>query len=343
MNAFNYVWSGASLGDASAYDFVGNAGTFSASIGHTDGDGISVTTTSGTVTGLQVYRVDAASERSNSFVPKSYTVDPNRYWGVKVFGSGNPTYTVTYNYSGHPGINDETALKLLARSNVSDPYWKDVAAILDEGANILTKTGQTGTEYTLSNFADDPLPVELSLFTATLNGNNVELRWRTETEVNNYGFDIERSRKDDQWEPIAFVEGFGNSNSPRDYSFVDSQLSESGEYKYRLKQLDNDGTFDYSQVISVYVGIPDHYSLSQNYPNPFNPATRIDFTLPEKQKVVLRIYNMLGELVREIINKEKDAGHYSIQFNSVGLASGVYIYRLETSAYVASRKMILLK
>jgi hypothetical protein len=343
MNAFNYVWSGASLGDGSDYDYVGNAGTFSASVKHANGDSISITTTSGTVTGLQVYRVDAQSIRSNSFAPESYTVDPNRYWGVKVFGSGNPTYTVTYNYDGHPGITDENALKLLSRSNVSDPYWKDVAATLDEGANTLTKTGQTGTEYTLSNFADDALPVELSLFTATVNGNNVELKWRTETEVNNYGFEIQRSIKDQEWELIAFVEGFGNSNSPKDYNYTDTQFSESGEYQYRLKQLDNDGSFNYSQIISINVGIPDSYSLSQNYPNPFNPATRIDFALPEKQKVVLRIYNMLGELVREVINKENEAGHYSIQFNSVGLASGVYIYRLETSAYVASRKMMLLK
>jgi hypothetical protein len=161
--------------------------------------------------------------------------------------------------------------------------------------------------------------------------------------VNNYGFEVQRSIKDDGWEQIVFVDGFGNSNSPKDYSIIDSQLSESGEYQYRLKQIDNDGSFDYSQVISVNVGIPDSYSLSQNYPNPFNPVTRIDFALPEKQKVVLRIYNMLGELVREVINNEKEAGHYSIKVNSVGFASGVYIYRLETSAYVASRKMMLLK
>jgi hypothetical protein len=343
MNAFNYVWSGAQLGNESAFDYAGNAGIFSSSVGHPDGDTISVTTTSGTITGLQVYRVDATSVRSNSFAPESYTVDPNRYWGVKVFGSGNPTYTVTYNYDGHPGITDETALKLLSRSNISDPSWTDVAATLNDVTNTLTKTGQTGTEYTLSNFADDALPVELSLFTATLNGNNVEISWRTETEVNNYGFDIERSNKNEEWERIAFVEGFGNSNSPNDYNFIDIELRETGEYNYRLKQIDNDGTFEYSQIISVNVGIPNHYSLSQNYPNPFNPETRIDFTLPENQRVVLRIYNMLGELVKEIINKETEAGSYSIQFNSTGLASGVYIYRLETLAYVASRKMMLLK
>ena len=343
MNAFNYVWSGGALGDNSAFDYVGNAGTFSASVVHSDGDSISVTTTSGTVTGLQVYRVDAVSERTNSYGPLNYNSDPLRYWGVKVYGTGTPTYTVTYNYGGHPGISDETTLKLVSRSNISDPSWKDIAASLDDVANTLTKTGQTGTEYALATFNGDPLPVELAFFTATINGNNVELRWRTETEVNNYGFDIERSTDKLNWEQLVFIEGHGNSNSPKEYNYFDSEIGESGKYYYRLKQIDNDGTFEYSKLVTANVGVPDHYSLSQNYPNPFNPVTRIDFTLPETQKVVLKIYNMLGELVREIINKETDAGRYSIKFNSTGLASGVYIYRLETSAYVASRKMMLLK
>jgi len=204
MNAFNYLWSGGNIGDDSAFDYVGNAGTFSASVTHTDGDSISVTTTSGTITGLQVYRVDANSMRSNSIGPENYTCDATRYWGVKVFGTGTPTYTVTYSYDGHHGITDETALKLVYRSNISDPSWQDVVATLNDAANTLTKTGQTGTEYTLATFNGDPLPVELAFFTATLNGNNVELRWRTETEVNNYGFDVERSADKLKWEKLVF-------------------------------------------------------------------------------------------------------------------------------------------
>ena len=174
------------MGDDSAVHYVGNAGTYSASISHTDGDSISVTTTSGTITGLQVYRVDANSMRSNSVGPENYTCDATRYWGVRVYGTGTPTYTVTYSYDGHPGITDETTLKLVYRSNISDPSWQDVVAALNDAANTLTKTSQTGTEYTLATFNGDPLPVELAFFTATPNGNNVELRWRTETEINNY-------------------------------------------------------------------------------------------------------------------------------------------------------------
>ncbi|MCH7724630.1 MAG: T9SS type A sorting domain-containing protein [Bacteroidetes bacterium] len=343
MNAFNYVWSGGNIGDDSAFDYVGNAGTYSASISHTDGDSISVTTTSGTITGLQVYRVDANSMRSNSVGPENYTFDTNRYWGIRVFGTGTPTYTITYNYGGHAGITDESALKLVYRSNISDPSWTDVAASLDDVANTLTKTGQTGTEYTLATFNGDPLPVELSFFTATPNGNNVELRWRTETEVNNYGFDVERSADKLNWEQLVFIEGNGNSNSPKEYNYIDFDISNSGKYYYRLKQIDNDGTFEYSELVTVDVGIPDHYSLSQNYPNPFNPETRIDFALPEKQMISLKIYNILGELVKEIINEEREAGNYTIKFHSYGLASGIYIYKLESPRFTAVKKMILLR
>ncbi|MCH7974781.1 MAG: T9SS type A sorting domain-containing protein, partial [Bacteroidetes bacterium] len=316
---------------------------FNASVTHTDGDSISVTTTSGTITGLQVYRVDANSMRSNSVGPENYTCDASRYWGVKVFGTGTPTYTVTYSYDGHHGITDETALKLVYRSNISDPSWQDVVAALDNAANTLTKTSQTGAEYTLATFNGDPLPVELAFFTATPNGNNVELRWRTETEVNNYGFDVERSADKLNWEQLVFIEGHGNSNSPKEYNYIDSDISNSGKFYYRLKQIDNDGTFEYSELVTVYVGIPDHYSLSQNYPNPFNPETRIDFALPEKQMISLKIYNILGELVKEIINEEREAGNYTIKFQSYGLASGIYIYKLESPRFTAVKKMILLR
>ena len=114
-----------------------------------------------------------------------------------------------------------------------------------------------------------------------------------------------------------------------------------------MKQIDFDGTFEYSDVVTVEIGVPDNFYLSQNYPNPFNPSTRIEFTLPEKQLVSLRIYNTLGELVGELVNEVKEAGGYSVTFDASsgvgGLPSGVYIYRLQTSSFAANKKMILLK
>jgi endonuclease/exonuclease/phosphatase family metal-dependent hydrolase len=193
----------------------------------------------------------------------------------------------------------------------------------------------------------NPTPVELAFFTGSLNENNVELRWRTETEVNNYGFYIERTTENSDWITIGFVEGFGNSNSPKHYNYNDIDIYQSANYNYRLKQTDNDGTFEYSDVVTVTVGVPVLYSLSQNYPNPFNPQTRIDYTLPEQQNVSLRVYNMLGELVQELVNEVKPAGTYTITFNASsaggGLSSGIYVYVLKTPAFVSNRKMTFLK
>ncbi|MCZ6702595.1 MAG: T9SS type A sorting domain-containing protein, partial [Ignavibacteria bacterium] len=192
-------------------------------------------------------------------------------------------------------------------------------------------------------FPDLPLPVELAYFTGILNGNKVELRWRTETEVNNYGFEIERSTKDTDWIFIGFVEGNGNSNSPKQYSFNDNDIILSGEYYYRLKQIDNDGTYEYSDVVTIEVDAPNNFYLSQNYPNPFNPETRIDFKIPLKQLVTIRVYNTLGEQVAELVNEVKEAGSYAVTFYGTNLSSGVYIYRLQTSSFATNMKMILLK
>jgi hypothetical protein len=188
-----------------------------------------------------------------------------------------------------------------------------------------------------------PLSVELAFFTAKPDGKSVALRWRTETEVNNYGFDIERFKDNSKWLTIGFVEGHGNSNSPKQYNFIDTDIDQSGTYYYRLKQIDNDGTYEYSDVVSVEVGVPDIFYLSQNYPNPFNPETSIEFTLPGKRFVSLRVFNTLGELVGKLVNEEREAGSYFVTFNASNLPSGVYIYRLQTSSFAANKKMTLLR
>ncbi|MCH7774357.1 MAG: T9SS type A sorting domain-containing protein, partial [Bacteroidetes bacterium] len=190
---------------------------------------------------------------------------------------------------------------------------------------------------------DEALPVELTSFTASVKNNQVLLKWETETEVNNYGFDIERTKDNSDWLTIGFVEGHGNSNSPKQYNFIDTDINQSGTYYYRLKQIDNDGTYEYSDVVSVEVGVPNNFFLSQNYPNPFNPETRIDFTLPQKQLVFIRVYNTLGERVTELVSEEREAGSYSVIFDASKLPSGVYIYRLQTPGFTDNKKMTLLK
>jgi hypothetical protein len=188
-----------------------------------------------------------------------------------------------------------------------------------------------------------PTPVELAYFASTLDDNKVNLNWRTETEVSNYGFEIERLVENPYWEKLGFVEGHGNSNSPKEYSFADYDISRSGTYKYRLKQIDNDGKFEYSYVITLYVGTPAVFYLSQNYPNPFNPSTRIDYSVPQASKVSLKIYDMLGREVASLVDEYKEIGTYTVTFDASNLAGGIYFYTISAGDFVETKKMSLVK
>jgi hypothetical protein len=197
-----------------------------------------------------------------------------------------------------------------------------------------------------------PLPVELSSFSASIINEGVRLNWVTETEVSNYGFEILRSTQNDIWDVMGFVEGHGNSNSPKNYSFIDNNIT-GGTYSYRIKQIDNDGKFEYSKVIEIDVGTPIEYELSQNYPNPFNPSTTIRFSIPEKGNVKLIVYNILGETVATLVNEVKEVGIHAINFSAIGgsafggnayaLPSGIYFYKLETGSFLQVKKMSLVR
>jgi hypothetical protein len=207
-------------------------------------------------------------------------------------------------------------------------------------------TGDDTNPFDFSSVIPNPLPVELSSFSAIVMDNAVKLNWRTETEVSNYGFEIERSQTSSvksqmEWTKIGFVAGNGNSNSPKDYTFTDNVLD--GKYSYRLKQIDTDGQFEYSKVIEVDLGSPTKFELSQNYPNPFNPVTTIKFFVPQSGNVKLTVYNLLGEQIAEPVNGFKEAGIHTINFNAAELNSGVYVYKIEANGFLQSRKMIFLK
>ena len=186
------------------------------------------------------------------------------------------------------------------------------------------------------------VPVELTSFTAASNGADVQLNWRTATETNNQGFQVERMTVGGIYENVGYVAGFGTTTEPKAYSFVDSKL-ESGNYTYRLKQLDFDGTCTYSEEVNIEVELPLEYSLDQNYPNPFNPSTTIKYSIPEDGFVKLAVYNMLGEEVAAIVNTTQKAGRYEVNFNASNLSSGVYVYRIEAANFTASKKLMLMK
>jgi photosystem II stability/assembly factor-like uncharacterized protein len=198
----------------------------------------------------------------------------------------------------------------------------------------------------------DPVPVELSSFTASVQSKIIYLSWSTATETNNQGFEILRKalNEDDGWNNLGFVTGHGTTTETQQYSFTDSDVS-TGKYQYRLKQIDFDGSFEYSNVIEVEIGSPDEFNLSQNYPNPFNPRTKIKFTIPsviasetkQSQLVTLKIYDVLGNEVSTLVNEEKVAGTYEVEFSAVALSSGIYFYQLKAGSFVQTMKMILIK
>ncbi len=190
---------------------------------------------------------------------------------------------------------------------------------------------------------ESAVPVELISFNAELVNGNVLLNWNTATETNNKGFEIERSDDSFKWIKIGYTEGYGSSVSNHTYSFTDKDIS-AGKYNYRLKQLDFDGSFKYSSIVQVNVGNgAADFSLEQNYPNPFNPETVINYQLPANNFVSLKVFNVLGQEIITLVNKYMEAGRHSVKFNGDKLPGGVYIYRLSTGDYSASRKLLLLK
>jgi len=193
------------------------------------------------------------------------------------------------------------------------------------------------------NTADFPLPVELISFTASAEGQNVNLKWSTAEELNNKGFDIERNSFGSEWKKIGSIEGMGTTNNVTQYSFGDNGLN-TGTYSYRLKQIDYNGNFTYYSLAGeVVVGVPAKFSLAQNYPNPFNPETKINYELPENGFVSLKIYDMAGKEVMQLVNNVQDAGYYSVKFSGVNLSSGIYFYKLSAENFTAVKKMVLVK
>ena len=186
------------------------------------------------------------------------------------------------------------------------------------------------------------LPVELSSFSGAVSGQGVILNWQTATEVNNYKFQIEKS-SGNTWTTVGEVAGHGNSNSPHSYSFQDRN-TKPGKYLYRLKQIDNNGTFEYSKELSVFVHDSQFkFNMTQNYPNPFNPSTSITYQIPDKEFVTLIVYDILGRKVKTLINEKQEAGSYSVIFDASKLASGLYIAQLQSDKFSKTIKMNLVK
>jgi len=182
------------------------------------------------------------------------------------------------------------------------------------------------------------IPVELTSFTASVDENSVTLNWSTATETNNFGFEVQRDGQ-----KVGFIPGCGTTTEKKSYSFNDMNVP-LGNYTYKLIQIDLDGTRHNVGSIEVDVTfVPQKYALFQNYPNPFNPSTTIKYQLPEKSLVTLKVYDLLGNLVKSLVNNEQEAGSYEVVFDASDYSSGIYFYTITAGKFTASKKFVLLK
>ncbi len=281
----------------------------------------------------------------------------NGYWLITATGGDNFSYDITINYDDAilGEINSESDIRL-SKSEDGGTTWNTFTVTgtaagqyeLDLPNNTIKVYGLTSFSTFCLTDADLPLPVELSSFTSTTDKRNVTLKWSTISEQNNAGFDIERKLSSSQsWAKVGNISGSGNSSTPKNYNFVDNNI-QTGKYNYRLKQIDFNGNFKYYELANeVVVGLPSKYELSQNYPNPFNPTTKINYDLPFDSKVQIKIYDMTGREVHQLVNQVQIAGYYTSQFNASALASGVYFYQIIANggkqSFVKTMKMVLVK
>lgn len=198
---------------------------------------------------------------------------------------------------------------------------------------------------------DNAMPVEIEELSATSALNSALLTWKTSNEINNYGFEIQRSsnspvfsRETNKWEKVGFINGSGTSNSSKEYSFKDNNL-DAGKYSYRLKQIDRNGKFEYSKMIEVNVSsTPSKFELAQNYPNPFNPVTTIGFSLQTSGTTTLRIFDIIGKHVATLVNEKLVAGvRHQRTFDASKLSSGIYFAKLTSEGKSQTRKLVLIK
>jgi hypothetical protein len=290
------------------------------------------------------------------------------YWSATPLPGLNPLIATATELKTVIQANSETTLAYLY-SNESGSFttgWKtyplagtvnaDLQAALDQGwfamgmdsrdnnaSFFINWDGwsQTNVSYIVVHYSYIT-PVELTSFEATTVNRKVTLNWQTATELNNSGFEIQRSKNGNEYINVGFVPGKGTSTELNKYTFIDKEL-ETSTYYYRLRQIDFDGTSELSNTIEVEINIPDAFVLNQNYPNPFNPSTKINYVIPEESFVTIKVFDALGREVTTLVNKLKQAGKYEIDFSANNLPTGIYIYRMEAGEIVTTRKMLLLK
>ncbi len=340
---------------------LGTTGTLMEIGGRVKGSSGTITTTrtlnapSGSNIGGLGVSITSAQNLGTTVITRGHTRRGNgvnlgieRYYDISPANNTGLNATVVFKYSALElaGISEDKLS--MFKSTDGGSNWLEVEGVLNMPNKTLTVTGVNGFSIWTPASKDAPLPVEMKTFTSNVSGRDVKLFWTTSMELNNSGFEVQRTESGKEtWQNIGFVKGMNNTNSTTDYSFTDSKL-EKGTFKYRLKQIDFNGNFEiFNLENDVNVNGPNKFNLSQNYPNPFNPTTKIDFELPQDSKVNITVYDMLGKVVKVLENSTKKSGYYTINFDGSSLSSGIYIYRLtaESNGNISTivKKMTLVK
>lgn len=294
------------------------------------------------------FNVGLSNTSTGSFGTTVYTTGTTYLFIVKYDVSSTGTGSLWVFSSDVPATEGDAGSPEITTSGTGQTGIIFIALRQYSGSQNITVDGiRVGTSWN-----DAPLPVSLTSFTALTMKNFVELKWTTATEIQNYGWEIERSNTPHNpplvrgeiggWVKIGFVKGAGNSNSPKEYSFID-KTALYGQYSYRLKQIDLDGNFEYSDAVTVTVSSKPQVYDVKNFPNPFNPTTNIRFELPQASRVNLSVYNILGEKVVTLVDEFMEEGIYQETFGGSNLPSGVYFSVLQTDGVRVLKKTLLMK
>ncbi|MDD5362537.1 MAG: T9SS type A sorting domain-containing protein [Ignavibacteria bacterium] len=299
---------------------------------------------------------DPGNNNTSALNDNGYTVNRftnQGYWEIiKDTNSINMTgnFNLNLETTGFSGINKIDSLRIIKRTSAAALWVMEGTHTAGVSTTAKRSGMSTFGQFTLGGntvdnpLTDSPLPVTLSSFTSFVKSNNVTLNWSTANESNNKGFDIERKDINGyEYVKAGYVAGNGTTNHVSNYSFIDSKLN-AGKYSYRIKQTDLNGNYEYFSLnANIEIVTPGKFNLSQNYPNPFNPTTKIDYEIPADSKVQIKIYDISGKEVMQLVNLNQKAGYYTIQFNAGSLSSGTYFYKLIAGSDVITKKMTLIK
>ncbi|MEO8400119.1 MAG: alkaline phosphatase family protein, partial [Ignavibacteriaceae bacterium] len=294
-----------------------------------------------------------------------------QYIEADTFYSGNTTLLITNDHGRHDDANGgfqdhgdncigcrhimllALGPNITAGQEISElKYQIDIAPTVGEVLSFPSPYSNGTSLFSGSN----PLSVEISTFSAVRKFNKIIIEWTTQSEIDNYGFEIQKMKsKNNIWKTIGFVKGNGNTNNIHQYSFIDDKITDT-VYFYKLRQIDNDGSYTFSKVIKINENNIENYELLQNFPNPFNPSTSIQYSVSSRQFISLKIYNILGNEVAVLVNKEQQPGNYEVEFSTKGrygsdrnaaqnsiLSSSVYFYRLQAGSFISTKKMLMIK